>query len=57
MVIIMKGTLGSFIKQAKIEVRYPAVNFNKFSNFLIKKQLKGVINHVANAAGKFLAQL
>lgn len=53
----MKGTLGSFIKQAKIEVRYPAVNFNKFSNFLIKKQLKGVINHVANAAGKFLAQL
>ena len=54
---IMKGTLGSFVKRTMIEARYPNISFNQLTHYFIKKQIKGVINNVANEASKLLAQL
>lgn len=50
----MKGTLGNFVKRTVIEMQYPNVKFNDFTNYLIKKQIKGVINNAANKASKLL---
>ena len=53
----MKGTLGSFVKRAMIEAYYPNISFNQLTHYFNKKQIKGVINNVANEASKLLEQL
>ena len=53
----MKGTLGSFVKRAMIEAHYPNISFNQLTQYFNKKQIKGVINNVANEASKLLEQL
>lgn len=53
----MKGTLGNFARRAVIEAKYPKINFNQFRNLLIKQQIKGVINNVADKSSKLLEKL